>query len=223
MNQTLMMPLFFVSIIASGLILAIPNSIVYAQTLEATCNSNGDIIVLGTGFNPDSYYNNFAVVLTKEGTYNHLIHVGIENPSANIDLTYTYEDLQKLNIIPDGGIVEVSVYKLHLDSFSQTYGPLIASIQFVYNCQPNPVNGIQGLLITIQSSSLDHGLGSPLKKSIQLLSDNNPTNDKAVCNQLNAFINQVDVDAGNGFIDHTKAQNLKSTATNIKTQMQCTA
>jgi hypothetical protein len=51
-----------------------------------------------------------------------------------------------------------------------------------------PAQAIQQLIDLAQSIGINTG---PLHQAVALISDNNPNNDRAVCNQLDAFINQV--------------------------------
>lgn len=77
------------------------------------------------------------------------------------------------------------------------------------------VNGM-GLPRNVQMSLL-----APLNQAINLLNDNNPANDAAVCGDLNAFINQVNAKEANGQLTAAQAAQLSQLANAIKASLGC--
>src|SRR3990172_11121141 len=88
-----------------------------------------------------------------------------------------------------------------------------------------PADATQNLIDLINSMSLptnvENPLTAPLNQAINLLNDNNPSNDTAVCEQLTALINQVDAKEQNGMLSAEQATQLKQDAEAIKTSLSC--
>lgn len=92
-----------------------------------------------------------------------------------------------------------------------------------------PSQGIQMItqfIDTMQGidSGLKNSLAAPLGQAGKLLNDNNPNNDKAVCNQLYAFINHVTALTNKKISQEQSAmliQSLPYSAQAIKTSLGC--
>lgn len=65
------------------------------------------------------------------------------------------------------------------------------------------------------SRSIKQGLSARLSAAEALLNDDNPSNDKAICGKLQAFMSQVNAKAGKG-LSHEQAKNLLAVANAIK-------
>ncbi len=87
---------------------------------------------------------------------------------------------------------------------------------------PTPAQGIQQLINDAQSIGVNTG---PLHQAVELISDNNPNNDRAVCNQLDAFVNQVNrnLQQQQGQITPDQANQLISSAQQIKASIPACA
>jgi len=88
-----------------------------------------------------------------------------------------------------------------------------------------PADATQNLIDLINSISLptnvENPLTAPLSQAVNLLNDDNPSNDTAVCEQLTALINQVDAKEQNGMLSAEQATQLKQDAEAIKTSLSC--
>ena len=88
-----------------------------------------------------------------------------------------------------------------------------------------PADATQNLIDLINTMSLptnvENPLTAPLNQAVNLLNDNNPSNDTAVCEQLTALINQVDAKEQNGMLSAEQATQLKQDAEAIKTSLSC--
>ena len=88
-----------------------------------------------------------------------------------------------------------------------------------------PSQGIQKLIATI--NNLDTSVGAKtslnvrLKNAIELLIDNNPENDEAVCGSLDAFLAQVNSKEANKQLTLSQAANLRQQAIAIKNILGC--
>jgi HYR domain len=86
----------------------------------------------------------------------------------------------------------------------------------------SPAQAIQQLVELAQSIGVNIG---PLHQAVDLISDNNPNNDVAVCNKLDAFINQVNTNQQQQqgqIITPEQASQLIQSAQSIKTAIGCT-
>jgi hypothetical protein len=83
-----------------------------------------------------------------------------------------------------------------------------------------PAQAIQQLIDLAQSIGINTG---PLHQAVDLISDTNPNNDRAVCNQLDAFINQVNTNLQQqqGQIIPEQANQLIQSAQSIKATIGC--
>jgi hypothetical protein len=90
-----------------------------------------------------------------------------------------------------------------------------------------PAEGIQKLIDTINSLPIDKGtktsLNGPLHNAINLLTDNNPNNDGAVCGKLDSFISQVNAKEANGQLTSQQAADLRQQATAVETSLGCSS
>jgi hypothetical protein len=97
-------------------------------------------------------------------------------------------------------------------------------VSVISTAQLTPVQGTQKLIGTINSMPIPTGtktsLNAPLKNAIPLLTDNNPNNDKAVCNTLGAFLNQVNAKE-RLFLTPQQAADLRQQATSIQDTLGC--
>jgi N-acetylneuraminic acid mutarotase len=88
-----------------------------------------------------------------------------------------------------------------------------------------PAEADQNLINTINSMTLPAGsktsLTAPLASALNRLSDNNPTNDIAACNDLGAFINQVSAKQKAGKLTAEQAAELTSAAQAIQGALEC--
>jgi YVTN family beta-propeller protein len=87
----------------------------------------------------------------------------------------------------------------------------------------SPAQAIQQQLVDL-AQSIGVNIG-PLHQAVDLISDNNPNNDVAVCNKLDAFINQVNTNQQQQqgqIITPEQASQLIQSAQSIKTSIGCT-
>jgi hypothetical protein len=88
-----------------------------------------------------------------------------------------------------------------------------------------PAEGIQKLIDTINGLPVAKGtktsLLGPLHNAVNLLTDNDPTNDASVCSKLDSFLSQVDAKAANGQLTPQQAADLRQQATAIETSLGC--
>jgi hypothetical protein len=89
----------------------------------------------------------------------------------------------------------------------------------------SPSEDIQNLINEIGDMGLpenvENSLTAPLHQSTNLLNDDNPNNDVAVCNKLDAFINEVNAKEGSGQLTPTQANDLRQAANDIKAEIGC--
>jgi WD40 repeat protein len=92
---------------------------------------------------------------------------------------------------------------------------------------PTPAEAIDELISIIQNldnvpQSVKTSLTAPLKEASDILSDDNPNNDKAVCGKLGAFINQVNAAERRGTLTPDQADDLRTQAEDIiMNQLDC--
>jgi YVTN family beta-propeller protein len=88
-----------------------------------------------------------------------------------------------------------------------------------------PSQAIQQLLLLSQSMHLNPAVQAMitglLNSAASILSDNNPSNDKAACNQLNTLITQLNIRAQNNQITSSQAAQLIQQAQAIRTAIRC--
>jgi YVTN family beta-propeller protein len=88
-----------------------------------------------------------------------------------------------------------------------------------------PSQAIQQLLLLSQSMNINPAVQSMitglLNSAANILSDNNPANDKAACNQLNTLITQLNIRAQNNQITASQAAQLIQQAQAIRTAIHC--
>lgn len=88
-----------------------------------------------------------------------------------------------------------------------------------------PIQGIQSLVNYVNSQNLPtgvkNGILGPLHQVVTLLTDNNPNNDVAGCNKLDAFISQVNYYLTQGQISQSLAAQLIQQAQAIKAAIHC--
>jgi hypothetical protein len=94
---------------------------------------------------------------------------------------------------------------------------------------PIPKHIIDELTSTIQNldddnvpQSVKTSLTAPLKEASDILNDDNPNNDNAVCGKLGAFINQVNAAERRGALTAQQADELRTQAeVTIMNQLDC--
>lgn len=64
-------------------------------------------------------------------------------------------------------------------------------------------------------------LGTPLSRAVDLLTDDNPNNDTAVCNQLASFISRVDIQERHGRLTASDAADLILAAEALRAELGC--
>jgi YVTN family beta-propeller protein len=91
-----------------------------------------------------------------------------------------------------------------------------------------PAELIDKLISTIQNLDEDNvpqsvktSLTAPLKEASDILNDDNPNNDRAVCGKLGAFINQVDANERRDTLTVDQADELRTQAENIRNNLDC--
>jgi hypothetical protein len=103
-------------------------------------------------------------------------------------------------------------------------GPYLATNE-AFTPPITPAEADQNLINTINSMTLPAGsktsLTAPLTSALNRLSDNNPTNDIAACNDLGAFINQVSAKQKAGKLTAEQAAELTSAAQAIQGALEC--
>jgi hypothetical protein len=105
---------------------------------------------------------------------------------------------------------------LNVNSIHDPGEPSASTTFTVTSCQ-SPVS-IETLIGLAQSLGVNAG---PLSQAVSLLTDTNPNNDRAVCNQLDAFINQVDAKMRTGQLEHEQGDQLLQAAQSIKGTLGC--
>jgi len=94
----------------------------------------------------------------------------------------------------------------------------------VYLTAIDPVDQINDLIDEvqeIQATTDVSGLGQSLNEAENLLTDDNPANDGAVCGMLGAFINQVDAKQQSGILTEEQAEDLRLSVEAIKANLPC--
>ncbi len=104
-------------------------------------------------------------------------------------------------------------YDIFMYTFTETNGG---------GTPPTSAQAIQQLINLAQSLCVNIG---PLHQAVDLVSDTNPNNDRAVCNQLDAFINQVNTNLQQQgqIIPEQEANQLISSAQSIKLTIGCSS
>jgi hypothetical protein len=108
-------------------------------------------------------------------------------------------------------------------------GEVVATNSNPINCgqppPPSPPQQIQNLINTINemniNNNIKNSLMAPLNQAVNILTDNNPRNDVAVCNQLNAFIQQVNAQTQNHKLTQEQANQLIQSAQSIQNSLGC--
>jgi hypothetical protein len=89
----------------------------------------------------------------------------------------------------------------------------------------SPSQQIQNLMNTINNLNLDNSiltsLLAPLKQAVNILENNNPTDDVSVCNKLNAFIQKVNAQTQNNRLSQEQANQLIQAAQLIRNSLSC--
>ena len=80
------------------------------------------------------------------------------------------------------------------------------------------IEGIENLNLP---NGVENSLTGPLGQANALLNDNNPSNDGAVCNKLDAFLNMVQQKLAQGHITQAQADLLSDFAQAIKVELNC--
>lgn len=90
----------------------------------------------------------------------------------------------------------------------------------------SPPQQIQNLINTINGMNLDNSvknsLTAPINQAVNILTDNNPNNDVAVCNRLNAFTSEVNTKLQNNQLSQEQANQLIQSVESIKIAQGCT-
>lgn len=90
---------------------------------------------------------------------------------------------------------------------------------------PSPPQQIQNLINTINQMNLNNNikksLTAPLNQAVNIIEDDNPNNDVSVCNQLNAFIQQVNAHTQNNRLTQEQANQLIQSAQSIQVSLGC--
>jgi YVTN family beta-propeller protein len=84
-----------------------------------------------------------------------------------------------------------------------------------------PTQGIQNLINTIDSFNLPKGVTTSLEALNAALAQLNRSHDTPACNQLNAFLNQVNAKQNNGQLTPQQAAELTQQATAIQQAIGC--
>jgi hypothetical protein len=95
-----------------------------------------------------------------------------------------------------------------------------ASFTVTVNPPPTPAQAIDDLISDVQNlddvrQSVKTSLTAPLKEASDILNDNNPNNDKAVCGKLGAFINKVNAAERRDMLTGDQADELRTQAEDI--------
>jgi len=69
-------------------------------------------------------------------------------------------------------------------------------------------------------SNVENNLRAPLKQAQDVLDDDNPKNDGAVCGKINAFINMVNAQEGKKLTSE-QAEKLREAAQSVKESIGC--
>lgn len=94
-----------------------------------------------------------------------------------------------------------------------------------YVISVDPVAATQELIRDIENAGLaknvENALVAPLKNIEEMLTDDNPNNDKAACGKLGAFLNMLSAHEAAGNIDSGLAQDFNEAAGQIMTSLGC--
>jgi Tol biopolymer transport system component len=110
------------------------------------------------------------------------------------------------------------------DAAGNVGGP--ASFTVTVNPPPTPAQAIDELISTVENldnvpQSVKTSLTAPLNGASDILNDDNPNNDKAVCGKLGAFINQVNANERRGTLTADQADELRTQAEGIRNKLDC--
>lgn len=83
---------------------------------------------------------------------------------------------------------------------------------------PTPEEMLEELVALAKANGMNTDV---LKQSAKLLTDDNPSNDKAVCDKLGAFTNQIDAKEKSGRLSSDNATELRTAAQDLKTIIGC--
>jgi hypothetical protein len=110
------------------------------------------------------------------------------------------------------------------DAAGNVGGP--ASFTVTVNAPPTPAEAIEELTSTVEEledvpQSVKTSLTAPLGRASNILTDDNPNNDIAVCGMLTAFINQVNAYERRDMLTEEQANELRMQADDIRNELNC--
>lgn len=209
--------------------LATASSLAYAQTGTYTITGTCELDISDSGVyysriyfrieNVDFTYPNVARILDADGNvvFQNLIGFfsnGFEfSVGVRLSEQYTIEHYQDID----------------RDQVRYEPGELVGS--YTVECpQPmpsTPAEATTELISDIESLGDDvpqgtkTSIAAPLKEASDILTDDNPNNDKSACGKLDASIRQIDASERRGTLTEEQANNLRTQATDIRTELDC--
>ena len=190
-------------------------------TVNYTCNENN--IPVGT-INLNGFPEGPVSIFRFEQSQGTLYLGGVTVPSSG---TTTFPSAPELMGIQSGDIVTYTVVSDPNQNGVLDPGEVSATTTVIFSCPPSssPPQQIQNLINTINEMNLASGirnsLTAPLSQAVNILQDNNPNNDIAACNQLNAFIQQVNAQTQNNSLTQEQSNQLIQAAQSIRNALNC--
>lgn len=184
-------------------------------TVNYTCNENN--IPVGT-INLNGFPEGPVSIFRFEQSQGTLYLGGVTVPSSG---TTTFPSEPELMGIQSGDIVTYTVVSDPNNNGVLDPGEVSATTTVIFSCpQPSsPPQQIQNLINTINEMNLGNSLTAPLNQAVNLLQDNNPNNDISACNNLNAFIQQVNAQTQNNSLTQEQSNQLKQAAQSIQNSL----
>lgn len=190
-------------------------------TVDYTCNENnlpvGTITLNGFPEGP-------ASIFRFESSQGLLFLGGVSVPSSG---TTTFPSEPELMGVQSGDIVTYTVNSVPNQNGVLDPGEVSASTTVIFSCpqSSSPAQQIQNLINSINEmnldNSLENSLTAPINQAVNILEDNNPTNDVSVCNKLNAFIQQVNAQTQNNSLTQEQSNLLIQAAQSIQNSLGC--
>jgi hypothetical protein len=190
-------------------------------TVNYTCDENNQPV--GT-INLNGFPEGPVSIFRFEQSQGTLYLGGVTVPSSG---TTTFPSEPELMGIQSGDIVTYTVVSDPNQNGVLDPGEVSATTTVIFSCPPSssPPQQIQNLINTINEMNLASGirnsLTAPLSQAVNILQDNNPNNDIAACNQLNAFIQQVNAQTQNNSLTQEQSNQLIQAAQSIRNALNC--
>jgi hypothetical protein len=122
---------------------------------------------------------------------------------------------------PSGSVFPVGDTEVQCSATDEAGNEGTASFTVTVNAPPTPAEAIDELISTVENlddnvpQSVKTSLSAPLNEASDILNDDNPNNDRAVCGKLGAFINQVNANERRDMLTADQADGLRTQAEDI--------